>query len=229
MRLIVAMASVILILLVLVDAFETMLLPRRVRRQFRFARFFYVYSWTPWAAAARLIRSEKRRNTFLSLFGPLSIIVLISVWAFGLIMGIRPLALGDRHATERNRGRRTRSLRLFQRSHVLHSGIWRCHARRATGAIAGRRRDGPRVWFPRGSHQLPSGPLPGVLPSRGGDLTARRPRRFAADGGDVPGTNGSVQRSQEARSVPRRVGTLGGRGAGEPSLVPGPQLLSIAA
>ena len=48
-----AVASVLLIVLVLMDAFETMLLPRRVTRQFRFARLFYVYSWTPWAAVAR--------------------------------------------------------------------------------------------------------------------------------------------------------------------------------
>ena len=58
------------------DAFETMLLPRRVTRQFRFARLFYVYSWTPWAALARRCGPEKRRNTFLSLFGPLSVLVL---------------------------------------------------------------------------------------------------------------------------------------------------------
>ena len=78
MTLIVAMASVLLILLVLADAFETMILPRRVRRQFRFSRFFYVYSWAPGPPLPRLIRSEKRRNTFLSLFGPLSIIVLLA-------------------------------------------------------------------------------------------------------------------------------------------------------
>ena len=41
----IALASVVLILLVLQDAFVTMLLPRRVTRQFRFARLFYVYSW----------------------------------------------------------------------------------------------------------------------------------------------------------------------------------------
>lgn len=84
---IVAAVSVILIFLVLADSFETMILPRRVRRQFRFARLFYVYSWTPWAAIARSIRSVKRRNTFLSLFGPLSIIILLACWATGLIMG----------------------------------------------------------------------------------------------------------------------------------------------
>jgi hypothetical protein len=87
MMVLVAMASVLLIFLVLLDAFETMLLPRRVRRQFRFVHYYYVYSWTPWAALARVIRSEKQRNTLLSLFGPLSIIVLLAIWATGLIMG----------------------------------------------------------------------------------------------------------------------------------------------
>ena len=87
MMAITAMASVLLIFLVLMDAFETMLLPRRVKRPFRFARAFYVYSWTPWAAAARMFLPQKRRDTFLSLFGPLSILVLLGLWAFGLIMG----------------------------------------------------------------------------------------------------------------------------------------------
>ena len=41
-----ALVSVVLIVIVLLDTFETMLLPRRVRRQFRFARIFYVYSWS---------------------------------------------------------------------------------------------------------------------------------------------------------------------------------------
>jgi voltage-gated potassium channel Kch len=83
----IALGSILLILLVLVDTFETMLLPRRVKRQYRFARMFYVYSWAPWATMARWVRSEKRRNTLLSLFGPLSILILLAVWAVGLIMG----------------------------------------------------------------------------------------------------------------------------------------------
>ncbi len=45
----IALGSIVLILIVLIDTFETMLLPRRVRHQFRFARVFYVYSWAPWA------------------------------------------------------------------------------------------------------------------------------------------------------------------------------------
>jgi len=87
MALIVGFVAVLLICIVLADTFETMLLPRRVKRQYRLARLFYVLSWRPWAAAARSIRSDKRRSTYLSVFGPLSIIVLLTLWATGLIMG----------------------------------------------------------------------------------------------------------------------------------------------
>jgi len=83
----IVIASLILIVLFLQDAFETMLLPRRITRQFRFARLFIQFSWTLWAAWARRTRSGKRRNTLLSLFGPLSILVLMSLWALGLILG----------------------------------------------------------------------------------------------------------------------------------------------
>jgi Ion channel len=77
--------SLVLIAVVLVDAFELMLLPRRITHQFRFARLFYIYSWTPWAALARRMRSGKARSTFLSYFGPLSVLMLMSAWAASLI------------------------------------------------------------------------------------------------------------------------------------------------
>jgi hypothetical protein len=79
--------SLVLIVLVLVDVFEAMLLPRRITHQFRFARLFYSYSWTPWAALARRMRPGKRRNDFLSVFGPLSVPMLTGAWALGLILG----------------------------------------------------------------------------------------------------------------------------------------------
>jgi len=82
-----AVMSLVWIAVVLVDAFEAMLLPRRITHQFRFARLFYIYSWTPWAALARRMRSGKARNTFLSFFGPLSVLALSSVWAVSLIFG----------------------------------------------------------------------------------------------------------------------------------------------
>ena len=86
--------SLILIVVILHDAFETMLLPRRIGRQFRFARFFVQISWRLWSTLARVIRSSKRRNTFLSLFGPFSFLILLTLWALGLICGFALLHWG---------------------------------------------------------------------------------------------------------------------------------------
>src|SRR4051794_18852070 len=82
-----AAASLALIAPVLWDAFEAVQLPRRITRQFRLARLYYAYAWGPLAAVARCLRPGKRSHTFLSLFGPLSVLVLIAVWATDLIAG----------------------------------------------------------------------------------------------------------------------------------------------
>ena len=66
MSYLIAGGSMVLIALVLLDSFEAMLLPRRITRHFRFARLFYIYSWTPWAALARQMRASKPRCLFLS-------------------------------------------------------------------------------------------------------------------------------------------------------------------
>jgi voltage-gated potassium channel Kch len=86
MGVVLAAVSVALILLILLDAFETVVLPRRVTRPFRFARLFYRDTWIVWRAAARRTKAGKRRETFLSVFGPLSILLLFSSWAVGLIV-----------------------------------------------------------------------------------------------------------------------------------------------
>ena len=86
MGIVLSAVSVALILLILLDAFETVVLPRRVTRPFRFARLFYRDTWIVWRAAARRIKAGKRRETFLSVFGPLSILLLFSSWAVGLIV-----------------------------------------------------------------------------------------------------------------------------------------------
>ena len=91
MRTLVTVASVVLVLAILMDAFETIVLPRRVTRRFRLARMFYRATWIPAAAIARRIRSGRRREAVLGFYGPLSLILLLSVWAFGLIIGFAAL------------------------------------------------------------------------------------------------------------------------------------------
>jgi voltage-gated potassium channel Kch len=107
MRASVVVISVLLILAILLDAFEVVVLPRRVTRRLRFARAFYRLTWLPSSALARRIRTSRRRETFLGFFGPLSLILLLSVWAVGLIFGFAalhwslrsPLNAVDAHAS----------------------------------------------------------------------------------------------------------------------------------
>jgi Ion channel len=80
-------AALALIIVVLVDAFEVMILPRRISHAFRPARFFYRFTWICWRAASRLLPAGKWRQGFLSVFGPLSLLALLSLWGAGLILG----------------------------------------------------------------------------------------------------------------------------------------------
>ena len=87
MRFIGALLSLGLIALTLIDCFETILQPRRVTHRYRFARLFYRGAWALWRAIALSFRSGKRREAFLSVFGPFSLLGLFATWVFTLILG----------------------------------------------------------------------------------------------------------------------------------------------
>jgi hypothetical protein len=80
-----AVIAILILVIILWDVFETIILPRRITRKFRLARFFYRTSWRLWAGVARRMKPGNRRETFLSYFGPLSLLMLFGVWAAGLI------------------------------------------------------------------------------------------------------------------------------------------------
>ena len=84
----------LLVYALLMDAFETIVLPRRVNRSFRITRTFYSVTWRPWSGIGRLIRSDRRRENFLSYFGPLSLLLLLATWALGLILGFALMQYG---------------------------------------------------------------------------------------------------------------------------------------
>jgi len=86
MRLFAAILGLILLLTTLWDAFETIILPRRVTRPYRLVRLYYRTTWGTWAGINRLLRSKKLRDTQLSYFGPLSLLGLFVTWAFALIL-----------------------------------------------------------------------------------------------------------------------------------------------
>jgi Ion channel len=98
MSIIIAVVGALLILIVLWDAFETIILPRRVTRRVRLTSAFYGLAWSPWAALARSFKKKKRREKYLGLFGPLSLLLLLAMWAMCLVFGYALLqwALGLR-------------------------------------------------------------------------------------------------------------------------------------
>jgi len=94
MRYVVAIFGFLLVTVMLWDAFEVIILPRRVMRRFRFARFFYRFNWRLRSLTAQRIPNDKRRETYLSIFGPLSLLLLLAAWATGLVAGFAMLQWG---------------------------------------------------------------------------------------------------------------------------------------
>jgi hypothetical protein len=86
--------GLLVVFAVLLDAFETVVLPRRVRRQYRITSWFYRRTWVPWRKITTLIKSPGRRENFLGYFGPLSLLVLLGLWAATLIFGFALLQYG---------------------------------------------------------------------------------------------------------------------------------------
>jgi hypothetical protein len=86
--------GIVLIFIILMDAFETVVLPRRIKRSFRITGWFYRNSWGLWTRVGRHIKSANRREGFLAYFGPLSLIPLMGFWAVGLIFGFACVQYG---------------------------------------------------------------------------------------------------------------------------------------
>jgi hypothetical protein len=77
----------LIVAVVLWEAFETIVLPRRVARRVRLTRYVYRGMWLPWKEIARGMKKSKSRETFLSYFGPLSLLILFAVWAAAIVCG----------------------------------------------------------------------------------------------------------------------------------------------
>ncbi len=89
-----SIAGIVLIFIILMDAFETVVLPRRIKRMFRITGWFYRKTWRLWTVVARHIKSVNRREGFLAYFGPLSLFPLLGFWALGLIFGFACVQYG---------------------------------------------------------------------------------------------------------------------------------------
>jgi ion channel len=87
-------AGVAIFLIVVWDAFEAIILPRRVTRKFRLTRVFFRTTWRSWRFAVNLVSARKTRETLLGFYGPISLLLLIGVWAIGLVLGFGLMQYG---------------------------------------------------------------------------------------------------------------------------------------
>jgi len=94
MRAVVAVVGVLLIVAIMWDTFEALVLPRRVTRRLRPTRFFYRTTWHLWSGIGVRMAPGGRRETYLSYYGPLSLLVLLGLWAASLMVAFAMLQWG---------------------------------------------------------------------------------------------------------------------------------------
>jgi hypothetical protein len=78
---------------VLWDGFATIVLPRTVAPMRRLSGRFYHWSWRLWAAGER-IRDREVRLTFLSIYGPISVMLLLLLWGVLVIVAFALIYYG---------------------------------------------------------------------------------------------------------------------------------------
>jgi Ion channel len=92
LRVLVGIVGLFVIGGVLWDAFETIILPRRVTQVFRLAQWFYRVTWRPVSAIARrCLPGRRTRESLLSFYGPLSVLGLFVLWGAVLMLGFAML------------------------------------------------------------------------------------------------------------------------------------------
>lgn len=229
-----AIFGIVIIGVVLLDAFETVVLPRRVTRHFKLTAWFYRRTWIPWRGIARRIRTFSRQQSFLGYFGPLSLITLLVFWAVSLILGFALVQYGiGEH--EQLSGEPITFGRL-----VYHSGqtfftlgygdiLPTSTLARALSVVEA----GMGFAF-LGGDWLPPGSVRFVFPARDSDFYAGRASRISTYCQRVTDPAGrqfreSGDRPACSRWSFARLGALGERVAGKPDFLSGVEFLPVAA
>src|SRR5262249_36050820 len=68
------------------DGFATIVLPRTVAPMRRLSGRFYKGSWWLWSALGLRIRESGLRSSFLAVYGPVSVMLLLILWAAWVIV-----------------------------------------------------------------------------------------------------------------------------------------------
>ena len=94
MHAVATLIGIVLIALILFDAFETVILPRGLTRAVRLTSKFYTVTWRIWRAVALKSKRESTREAILAYFGPLVLLMLLALWGLMLILGFSMLQWG---------------------------------------------------------------------------------------------------------------------------------------
>ncbi len=97
MRILTLIAGIVCLFAVLLDAFQTIILPRRASGRFRLTRLFFISTWRPWVLLTGRLRDPRNREAAFSYYGPMSLIFLLVMWAGVMVIGFALLfyALGS--------------------------------------------------------------------------------------------------------------------------------------
>ncbi|WP_309712516.1 potassium channel family protein, partial [Armatimonas sp.] len=90
MRIALALLCLTVIGSVLLEAFEGLVLPRRISRPLRAVRYFYVSLWMSWRSIGRRLRPGIRDDWF-AVYGPFSVLALFIGWGILLVLAFAGL------------------------------------------------------------------------------------------------------------------------------------------
>jgi hypothetical protein len=88
-------AGAVVVALTAIDVVATLVTTRRLKRRSP-TQVFYRYTWSWWAALGRRIGDDDRRESFLSVYGPVSLLGLLFVWVVLFMIGWGLVWLGLR-------------------------------------------------------------------------------------------------------------------------------------
>src|SRR5215510_12895862 len=88
--------GLMLLSIALWDAFSTIVLPRTVSIVLRPARVVYHVGWRLWRVVGLWFSTRRTRQSFLTAFGPLSVFLLLGLWALMILVAFALLHFGLR-------------------------------------------------------------------------------------------------------------------------------------
>ena len=89
-------AGATVVVAMLVDVFQSVILPRATDRRWRVSAYVTRITWQLWRVRAPNIADEGRREDFLGTYAPLALTLYLAMWVAGLILGYGAIFYGLR-------------------------------------------------------------------------------------------------------------------------------------